>query len=126
MTNIIDLKKSYEELLRKLDDKQKQEIEPILRKMRQGLEMGIEPLVIAALLDSDEKIRLSHIKTLNKMLHNTLYSGFIADNQIYIVLGSEDPEINEAIRGTYLLCNMPKTYVGHVSNSRARFNRKCR
>jgi hypothetical protein len=75
-------------------------------------------LVTAALLDPEDSIRLGHVKTLNKILGNTLERGFALDNQLYINL-----KIDDFYSVTYLVCDMPKTYIGNTSKPH-KFSRK--
>ncbi len=70
----------------------------------------LEQLVKAALLDPDDSIRLSHVKTLNRLLRNALERGFALDNQLYI-----NVRLNNSSSVTYLICDMPKTYLGSPS-----------
>ncbi len=71
---------------------------------------NIKELLIVAILDPNESIRLSHIETLNKRHKNSVQRGFVADNQLCIRLGEEEGDLSR----TYCLCDMPKTYCGRV------------
>ena len=66
-----------------------------------------ERILIAAILDPTESIRIGHINYLNEIFVDTLQGGFVADNQLYLIL-----EGNELLSGTYCICDTPKTYAG--------------
>jgi len=119
MAEIINL----QEIFRKIDEsmvpEQREELRPYLTSQRQN----IGQLLKGAMLDPDDKTRARLAKTLNSVFKGCLQRGFMADGQLYVVLGSVNPEKNRLISGTYCVCDMPKTYLGSPSRPH-RFNRK--
>lgn len=63
--------------------------------------------VKGALLDPTESVRKGLIEDVNRKLNNHLQRGFVAENQLFVIVRKEN---SEPIY--YQVCNMPETYAG--------------